>query len=143
MIKQEPKSIGRPSLLTTKKGCLWYYRLLKLIIRNILQHIKLLQIIFKINSTRIYVLIQLDILYQELKNLKLQQISLWIMKEHFTKLVEPEKIDQYFDQLEEILEFDIPPEFIISIDESVFQEWVDARRLQCIVPADSNKSSKF
>lgn len=46
-----------------------------------------------------------------------------------------EKIDKYFDELEAALEFDIPPEFIINIDESGYQEWVDARDIHCIVPS--------
>ncbi|KAH0799497.1 uncharacterized protein GO595_007692 [Histomonas meleagridis] len=46
---------------------------------------------------------------------------------------DPEKIDQYFEELEASLECGIPPEFIINIDESGYQEWADARDLRCIV----------
>lgn len=49
------------------------------------------------------------------------------------------KIDDYFNKLEDALKFDIPPEFIINIDETGFQEWVDAKRLKCIVPNSHDK----
>ena len=52
-----------------------------------------------------------------------------------------QKIDQYFCDLEACLEFGIPPEFIFNIDESGFQEWVDARNLQCVVPSSYPKTT--
>ena len=54
---------------------------------------------------------------------------------------DPQKIDNYFQELEEALMFGIPPEFIINIDESGFQEYVDAREVQCIVPAHYQKET--
>ena len=47
----------------------------------------------------------------------------------------PQRIDKYFEELESALEFGIPPQFIINIDESGYQDWVDSRNVQCIVPA--------
>lgn len=52
---------------------------------------------------------------------------------------DPQKIDNYFNELEEALKYDIPPQFIINIDETGFQEWVDAKRLKCIVPRSHEK----
>ncbi|KAH0791100.1 DDE-domain-containing protein [Histomonas meleagridis] len=43
-------------------------------------------------------------------------------------------MNQDYEELEASLEFGIPPEFIINIDESGYQEWANARNLQCIVP---------
>ena len=54
---------------------------------------------------------------------------------------QPEKIEKYFNELEETLRLGIQPEFIFNIDESCFHEWVDSRRLQCNVPSSHEKSA--
>ena len=45
-------------------------------------------------------------------------------------------IDQYYDDLEEVLKLGIPSAFIINIDEAGYSEWVDARNVKVIVPPE-------
>ena len=49
---------------------------------------------------------------------------------------DPEEIDEYFVNLENILDGSIPAPFVINIDQSGFQEWADKRNLIVVVPAD-------
>ena len=50
---------------------------------------------------------------------------------------DPEEIDEYFVNLENILDGSIPAPFVINIDQSGFQEWADKRNL--IVTKDEIK----
>ena len=138
MLNQEMKPIGRPSLLTAEER-MSLVRWIKETYRK--KYPATYQTVADYISDQFHKDICLDTIRHMISGIEELKVVTGHPMENERIFCQPEKIDQYFDQLEEILKFGIPPEFIINIDESGFQEWVDARRLQCIVPADCNKSS--
>ena len=51
-------------------------------------------------------------------------------------LCDPDSIDEYYDNLEKILDGSIPAAFVFNIDEVGFSEWADATTVTVIVPSD-------
>ena len=48
----------------------------------------------------------------------------------------PQKIDEYFDRISEVIQVGtIPSAFIINLDEAGFDSYVDARKIKRVVPA--------
>ena len=47
------------------------------------------------------------------------------------------QIDEYFDQIKELMNFCIPASFILNIDEVGFQDYSDKRDIMCIVPIEN------
>ena len=137
MLNQEMKPIGRPSLLTAEERM----SLVRIKETYRKKYPATYQTVADYISDQFHKDICLDTIRHMISGIEELKVVTGHPMENERIFCQPEKIDQYFDQLEEILKFGIPPEFIINIDESGFQEWVDARRLQCIVPADCNKSS--
>ena len=46
------------------------------------------------------------------------------------------EIDNYFEQINELMNFCIPASFFANIDEVGFQEFADQRSIMCIVPSE-------
>ena len=84
--------------------------------------------------------IKMDTIRHIIASIEDLHVATGIPMENEHVFCDPQKIDEYFDWLEDALGFGIPPEFIFNIDESGYQEWVDAKNLQCIVPSSYNKN---
>ena len=52
-----------------------------------------------------------------------------------------EVIEEHYERLESILQSeDIPPQFVLNVDESGFQEFVDAKDMILVIPSDAPES---
>lgn len=52
-----------------------------------------------------------------------------------------ELIEEYYEKLHQLLLARIPPAFLLNVDESGFQEWVDKKMEKVIVPFDVEDTS--
>lgn len=130
--------IGRPPILNEDEK------------RILIEHINYLylnkypatyQQIYEFCSDKFKKEIKLDTIRHIISNCNEVKVVTGIPMENDRALCDESKIDQYFSELEEALCFGIPPEFIVNIDETGFQEFVDSTNLQCIVPLMHNGST--
>ena len=53
---------------------------------------------------------------------------------------DPDLIDLFYDELEELLSLGIPSAFIINIDESGYCDWIDTNDTKVLVPFDFERN---
>ena len=80
--------------------------------------------------------IQSDTLRKFVRRSPLFRVVRGIPMEDSRLFSSPQKIDEYFDRISEVIEVGtIPSAFIINLDEAGFDSYVDARKIKRVVPA--------
>ena len=87
-------------------------------------------------STEFDIQVQIDTLRKFLRRSSDFKVVQGIPMEDNRLFCSPEKIDEYFKKLEEVIAVGmIPSSFIMNLDEAGFDSYVDARRIKRVVPS--------
>ena len=129
----EPLPSGRPTVIP----CNVLQQLTEYIVEAFNLHVPLTyEDIRERLSTEFDIQVQIDTLRKFLRRSSDFRVVQGIPMEDNRLFCSPEKIDEYFKKLEEVIAVGmIPSSFIMNLDEAGFDSYVDARRIKRVVPS--------